>query len=336
MSSRSPRHWVRWWFRRRGRSVVRVRACEASPAGRLRDDEALLPVTRARSRGTPAAGVFHLPAALPVPGRGRTQGQDSALHRGRARARVAVRPRRPHARTGGGCLELPPHCTPAINLFPKRADRIRFPTRSTSSTWSRPYPTHGLRGVRSRQRHRLRGRRGQRAELPAVLRAWPRRGRSRCGLFHRAARAEAVTRTSRSATAAAPVTSEPKSSCRWSIRRKPHSRATCASSPSPRCAPTGSPAADALAWARPTWFSTRQRRCPASAWSRARPGRTRRSPTVPSVALREPLALNYCRSWIPIRAGCRGVAPDPGPLRRAGRRRRQKAARGIKSVRAQP
>ena len=129
-------------------SQDRCRPPRVRPLG-FDDEEALLPLTPALVPGLPAAaGVLRVPAALPVR-RARRAGRAVSrcagneleivllLDRERRRARGLVR--RP---------TLALFCTPAINLFPKRADRIHLTRqRRRVPRRARPHAPAGLRGL---------------------------------------------------------------------------------------------------------------------------------------------------------------------------------------------
>ena len=188
-----------------------------------------------------------------------------ALHEHRARDRRPARRDDADARELVDADNFALYCTPAINLFPKRA-RPHPPdaTRATSTTSCRPHPADGLRGLRRRPGHRLRRRARDRAGVPAVLRvAATARDRGRRRLLHGAPRAARCCR--RSQQRHGPRSSYVGSEVFLSLvdaDDAPYRRATCSQLAVPTLVHQPRPAAAHAARARrrPTSRSTRRRR----------------------------------------------------------------------------
>ena len=139
-----------------------------------RDERGAAAVPAALLRGLPAAaGVFRLSAALSVRRAERARAGGAALHRQRARDRHPARRAASRALDGASApTNFALFCTPAINLFPRRADRIHLTDRSERvPRRRRPHAADGLRGLCRDRGDGLRRRRRRRAGVPAVLRA---------------------------------------------------------------------------------------------------------------------------------------------------------------------
>ena len=240
----------------------------------------MLPVTlRGLSGHAAAAGVLRLSrsascsstSAACAPAAGRR------WRAARSRSRCCSRARAAAWRRWSTPANFSLHCVPAINLFPKRADRIagrrrapRVPRRA------RPHRAAGLRGLRRAVGH------GYDDERPASAASCPssrpttaRRHASRPTTRSGASRACCPSR--RGAKVRARATSAPRCSCRWSIRTtrpSPHSLRQLARADAlhePR------PAAVHAAGARARRLHARRRRAGRSGARRA-PARRARTP----------------------------------------------------------
>ena len=216
----------------------------AGRAGRLRGRRGAAALRAALVPGLPpAAGVLRLPGPLPVRQAARAWRpavRRCDAHRGRDRR---CSPTRTTARWTAcvSAQNFALFCTPAVNLFPRRADRIHL-TESTNEyhvvpdrTRPMDFEVHSVKrggGLRIE-------RRGQ-ADLPAVLRLErpdrapaTRRPTTRVA----AAAAHALGAPARAA-ARARATSAARCSSRWSTPTRGRTGRACASSRSRPCAPT--------------------------------------------------------------------------------------------------
>ena len=230
-------------------------------------------------------------------------------------------------------------CTPAINLFPKRADRIHV-SDSAYEYHVVPDRTRPLdfEVYEVTERRRPRHRHRQRAAVPAVLLGVQHATRSISSPpISRRAASRGWCRRRRSAAGRARATSAPKCFCRWSIRRRRRSAATCGSSRSQTLCtnrdlvlqmPIGHRHERLVAGRRRAGDEHPRR-------SAARAVRTRRWPTAPWRGARSAICRStICRSCRSTPRGRRrGAARSARAVRGERRRERQAADRGIRSVR---
>ena len=221
-------------------AVVRVAAAHGDPAGGLRRGAGAHPVHDPLVQRLPAAArVLRVPGALPL------HRDDRAARAARAcTAATRSSSRCPSARGDPGLSSLVDrgsfalNCTPAINLFPRRADRIhvtrpavRAPHRGGS------HAADGLRGLCRRPGRRLRRGRRRRAGVPPVLLSVDADARLGRRLLHRAARAARAVRGAAPRRGRGPATSAARCSSRWSTRARRRTPGGSASSRS-RCSCT--------------------------------------------------------------------------------------------------
>ena len=219
--------------------VARVSSGGVDPAGRLRRRRGAAAGDAALVSGLPAAaGVFFVSAALPV---FRADGAGAGAQAGRrrpGRARDSARPRRADARERRRRLE-PGAVLHAGHQSVPQARRSHSRQRQRARVSRRRRPD---------QAARFRDLRGDRASSATA--SAPTANSSSCRSTRRTAATRSISspptsrraasrgwsREPRSAAARARATSAPKSSSRWSIRRRRRSAATCASSRFRRCA----------------------------------------------------------------------------------------------------
>jgi len=189
-----PPAWVCLALRRKGIAMARVPAGDIRAAGRFADSGALLPVTLRSFQGyrliqeyfafPQRFRFFELTGLAPIVKRVDSNELELVIlcSRGEAMLESVV-----------DASNFALFCTPAVNLFPKRADRIQvsdnayeYPRRSGSDATSR------FRDLRSDQVVGQLGRRRERAAVFAVLLGLQhRRATQGLRVFHDAARAEA-------------------------------------------------------------------------------------------------------------------------------------------------
>ena len=122
----------------------------------------------------PAAGILRAAGALPVLHLGRPRPRRHPLPRHRAGNHYPARPQRARPRRPRP-EHLQLNCTPAINLFPKRSDRVNLDaSRAEHHVVPGPYAPARLRDLcRDRHGGLPRGRRTDAAVLPLLRRDRP-------------------------------------------------------------------------------------------------------------------------------------------------------------------
>ena len=235
-----------WCCRPTGRDRAGTSSCRRRTirAGRLHRRRGAAAGDAALVPGLPAAaGVFLVPAALPLLRADGAGAGAAARRRQRARARAPPRPRRCR-RSRASSTRRTSRCSARrrSTCSTKRADRIHVERRRATSTTSCADRTRPLDfevyEVTERRRARRRRPTASSSSCRSTRRTAPTSEHQQSAYFttRREPRLVAVGRSG--AAARARATSAPRCSCRWSMPRRRRSAATCASCRSRRCAPT--------------------------------------------------------------------------------------------------